>query len=640
MLTRRRVSLRETTGADALDDVFISPRQRGIRHHGSDTTNAVASGVEGHEYITTPPRHVPSPTGTVASISSTKRTPSRPSIAGANVLSPREELARSESARRNFMPPSFSDATNATDPDLNLLAPGFGSETAALRASKRLSAQNLQAMFEQGEDAQNDINKLLAEEMKRQKEDVNNLVQLARVQRRRVNTVQERTEQLEQFTVEMNADLQRRLAAVEEQMTAMRVRSAQTTPVLDQFGQFLPGVSYSHPGHLQPPPIHNHPAFQPRSQHSSQAPGGQRNFHVNMMQMPAPSFNVQEPLQLAPGLETPKAKIITMPASGARIDGDKPSAVTPNPTDDVFGPRAPAAPSAPVAAGPSYGACAPGPLPKAQFGQKTFRELLSSLYSRSEMAVRQYFCGNFQVRNRDPRAVHLFKLAHTHLNGKQAAENMLAEPDTRVYLFIGMVHEWLVTNIYHQALLDGYADAPSAVRINELFNKEAWYQQSGAIYAMEFGRRRQLATERTSLCQKVAQQPGFWKWVQQVSTALSDEFLTTFSLVIPVHLLPRARDEFHKIIHDVTKVAVRMRQEPFFFEIIFYRFGVRWDHKRMIQRNDEFLGLAMDEDPPQHVVRATLVPCVIQKGFEGNTLQMEQILKGEVVLTDRQGNLR
>ncbi|KAF2769390.1 hypothetical protein EJ03DRAFT_327451 [Teratosphaeria nubilosa] len=510
-----------------------------------------------------------------------------------------------------------------------------------MRVSERLSLPKLQALLEQGDGStQNEIDKLLAHEIRRQQHDVNGLLELSRSQQRRVDIVQDRTLQLEQFTAGTSADLQRRLEIVEQQMTAMRIQSVQTAPVLDQFGQFLPGPPYSHPGHVQPPPIRNHPAFQPRSQHSSQAPGGQRNFRVNMMQMPAVHVNVQEPLRFEPGLETPKAKIIKMPASGAGIDEDKFSAIEPNPADDVFGLCAPGTSSAPCAPGPSFGPCAPGPLPKAQFGQKTFRELMSSLYSRSEMSVRQYFRGSFNVHSKDPRAVSLFKLATTHLGSKQAVEKILADQNTRVYLYIGIAHRWLVTKIYKQALLDGFADAETAVRLNELFSKEFWYQENGAIYAMEYGLRRQLATERASVCQQISQQQGFWKWVQQVSGALSDEFMSTFSMLVPVHLLPRAREEFHKIIHEVTKVSLRMRQEPFFFETIFYRFGVRWDFKGMIQRNEEFSGMAMDHNPPQHVVRATLVPCVIQKGFEGNTLQMETILKGEVIITDRQGNLR
>ncbi|KAK4954205.1 hypothetical protein LTR10_007634 [Elasticomyces elasticus] len=73
----------------------------------------------------------------------------------------------------------------------------------------------------------------------------------------------------------------------------------------------------------------------------------------------------------------------------------------------------------------------------------------------------------------------------------------------------------------------------------------------------------------------------------------------------------------NRAVLEAFKIGVRMRQEAKLFECIYYRYGCRWYHQQMVQRNEEMEGLACDETPPIYVVRTTMAPRVIEKSFVG-----------------------
>ncbi|KAK5720687.1 hypothetical protein LTR15_006647 [Elasticomyces elasticus] len=50
----------------------------------------------------------------------------------------------------------------------------------------------------------------------------------------------------------------------------------------------------------------------------------------------------------------------------------------------------------------------------------------------------------------------------------------------------------------------------------------------------------------------------------------------------------------NRVVLEAFKIGVRMRQEAKLFECIYYRYGCRWDHQQMVQRNEEMEGLACD----------------------------------------------
>ncbi|KAK5696498.1 hypothetical protein LTR97_007800 [Elasticomyces elasticus] len=71
----------------------------------------------------------------------------------------------------------------------------------------------------------------------------------------------------------------------------------------------------------------------------------------------------------------------------------------------------------------------------------------------------------------------------------------------------------------------------------------------------------------------------------------------------------------NRAVLEAFKIGVRMRQEAKLFDCVYYRYGCRWDHQQMVQRNEEMEGLACDETPPIYVVRTTMALRVIEKSF-------------------------
>ncbi|KAK5683965.1 hypothetical protein LTS10_003829 [Elasticomyces elasticus] len=80
----------------------------------------------------------------------------------------------------------------------------------------------------------------------------------------------------------------------------------------------------------------------------------------------------------------------------------------------------------------------------------------------------------------------------------------------------------------------------------------------------------------------------------------------------------------NRAVLEAFKIGVRMRQEAKLFECVYYRYGCRWDHQQMVQRNEEMEGLACDETPPIYVVRTTMAPKVVEKSFVGVLVRLRQ----------------
>ncbi|KAK5746228.1 hypothetical protein LTR17_000963 [Elasticomyces elasticus] len=80
----------------------------------------------------------------------------------------------------------------------------------------------------------------------------------------------------------------------------------------------------------------------------------------------------------------------------------------------------------------------------------------------------------------------------------------------------------------------------------------------------------------------------------------------------------------NRAVLEAFKIGVRMRQAAKLFECVYYRYGCRWDHQQMVQRNEEMEGLACDEMPPIYVVRTTMAPKVVEKSFVGVLVRLRQ----------------
>ncbi|KAK0801737.1 hypothetical protein LTR75_008466, partial [Friedmanniomyces endolithicus] len=134
--------------------------------------------------------------------------------------------------------------------------------------------------------------------------------------------------------------------------------------------------------------------------------------------------------------------------------------------------------------------------------------------------------------------------------------------------------------------------------------------------------------------------PGFQQWLKDKADVLTAAFLSKVLPLIHQSNYVHAEVALHSSVLEALKIAVRMRQEAKITDCFSYKFGCRWDHREMVQRNEEMQNRACDEVPSIFVIRITMAPRVVQKHFANERLNIDMCHKGEVILCERRRNLR
>ncbi|KAK5107535.1 hypothetical protein LTR62_001065 [Meristemomyces frigidus] len=313
--------------------------------------------------------------------------------------------------------------------------------------------------------------------------------------------------------------------------------------------------------------------------------------------------------------------------------GSRREIVSPNPNDDVF---------APGSGGSSTGgSCRATP---ARFEQKSYQELLHSTFVKAEDALRSIYIKFVELKNADPKQKQLIHLLGEHCDSLQTAKLAMRDSTLRIQLLTGFINRRIVQEILGNNILSGFAsideDSLSA-EYAKAFDDEAKVMLDMQM-ANDFPLRHGLALNRARLARAIAAQPGFQQWIKDRADELHR------SLVMEIYPLMRHNDAevnaamkaVHKAVIEALKIGVRMRQEDKTYACLFFKYGIRWDWERMVQRNAEFAGLKCDEQPSKYVVLFSMAPQVDEKDFVGGQIKLTKLHKAEVILCGRKNNLR
>jgi len=400
-------------------------------------------------------------------------------------------------------------------------------------------------------------------------------------------------------------------AAIQQTNATVQQNNAATNAAIQQLVQ-LQSASTT-------PNVPQHSTFAARHHSAPGAYPGYQQYNIASGSAAPPtasSFRMTPSGSGGNSVRTPSGNALTHVNGGMTMH-------TPNPADDVFA--------------PSTGSGTNGSV--ARFPQKEFGELVRCITMRLEGFVRAFMTVMVSTKSRNPSVQHIVQLGAIHIDHRGMAITMLEDKQMRTHLMVGIVNRWVTENIYDHPLLSHYANQQLVSQFLAVFDEEARMQGS-PMTANQYAKRKQLAEDRARFALCIIQLPGFWQWAQELAHDLTDTLIREIMPLIAPAKLTQARAELYKHINEAVKLALRMRQEPKFFVTSFYRYGSRWDHKGMVQKNEEMRGLACDEAPPIWVLRVTMAPYFCEKSFTATSFSVRVLQKGEVTLCDRKTHLR
>ncbi|KAK0893181.1 hypothetical protein LTR02_012997 [Friedmanniomyces endolithicus] len=396
------------------------------------------------------------------------------------------------------------------------------------------------------------------------------------------------------------------------------------------YGTQLFGGTQGHMSNMRPHPQQNmqsglHHSTQTNSQQNMQS-GFQHNMQLrarnnNMQQIayPRTQFNTQSNVQ--PTIQTNfhnyTAVIPTVTPNNTPVIG---GFTTPNQNDDVFGPTLPSL---------------------VRYEQKGYTELLHSTFVKAENVARLYVNeptrGGGRVRAEAVECV--VKLCGEHINNLHQARQMMDVPDLRIALITGVFCDMLVDKILTNHVLGTFPHDIWTSRYMTAYDNEVW-ASTDYDASKNFPLRHSYAMERCRVAQIICALPGFQQWLKDKADLLTAAFLSKVLPLIHQSNYIHAEVALHSSVLEALKIAVRMRQEAKITDCFSYKFGCRWDHREMVQRNEEMQNRACDEVPSIFVIRITMAPRVVQKHFANDRLNIDMCHKGEVILCERRRNLR
>lgn len=342
------------------------------------------------------------------------------------------------------------------------------------------------------------------------------------------------------------------------------------------------------------------------------------------------------------------------PAPGAAAQPAQPQPAQPaiqDPVTVIFDPVRPGmAPQPNTTAGPSTAAHLPAMLDNRpsphQFEKKPYQELLASAFAKCEAAVRAVVFIGFDPTARNRETKELVEKASKHVNSSPQAVALLdGSPQERKAIVTGISNSYIVREILDHPIFSLFPTSGPAVELTGKYI-DAWDAERHAlddvITANDIPSRHVLAQERAHWAGEIAKQPGFQTWVKDSARDLAEAMVDNIRVIIHGPDAHTAAELFEKAALEAMRIAIRMRQDVKYFEFNFHRYGNRWDHKRMVQRNEELRGKEIYDEPPQYVVRCPIAPAVYGKfmGAEDKKVKAEHLYKSEVLLCDRKGNLR
>ncbi|KAK5725912.1 hypothetical protein LTR15_004102 [Elasticomyces elasticus] len=312
---------------------------------------------------------------------------------------------------------------------------------------------------------------------------------------------------------------------------------------------------------------------------------------------------------------------------------------TPNPGDDVFAPdQRPDRFTTPTRPAEVYTTSRAAP---AEFETKGYTEILHSTFVKAEYCARTFMIvsvGN-STKDRNAPVQDLIKSIGFYLDNIPQARYLLEKAEFRTAVITGYFNRRIGEEILTNGIFSYYPADLWSTQYAAAWDEEQRVLQSVAD-ANNYELRQAHAENRARIAKMMSTLPGFQQWIKDAAGDLTQLIFKEVAFLCHPVNHPKALAALHRAVLEAFKIGVRMRQEAKLFECVYYRYGCRWDHQQMVQRNEEMEGLACDETPPIYVVRCTMAPKVVEKSFVSGQMFVDVLHKGEVILCDRKTNLR
>ena len=308
----------------------------------------------------------------------------------------------------------------------------------------------------------------------------------------------------------------------------------------------------------------------------------------------------------------------------------RPFQMTPHPADDVFA-QPPESPT-------------PGPraLRQTDFEKKQLPELLASCFIKVEATLRKVPLLN--IITPGPLsfdAEQIVKLLNEHIgNNRKLVFTMLKDENERYWTMIALISHTIVDYIFKDHIIgnvpSNFSNAYTAV-----FEEEAAASEHGHPKIDDLVYRHSLADQRAHWARNIVELPGFWKWVQQFTTQMTEKIVHDLSVCFPKPLHGFIRYELFKAINEAMRISIRLKQEPKIYEYIFPTLGTPWNSTFHVHRNPALRGQILGDEKSPWCVRIAATPVVKEREFQESGPMKDGILhRAEVIVGDRKTHLR
>lgn len=474
-------------------------------------------------------------------------------------------------------------------------------------------------------------------------------------------TLQQRLSRVEQQLADSQrteAGLRKDLHIAEEKLAADEAEIAQMSRELAALRLRVPAGGQAAVQQHPRAPMQNHanlplrpPPAAPRQQEMQQRPQ-QQNFNLGAQPFlparpalpapPPPQQQQQQALALVrrpalplPPAQGPAPEIIPAhgPAPKAMPNPPNPQRLlpgTPKHADDVFDPSIPDS----------------MPWRPAEFDKKPTRELLDAAFCKVKGTV--YSQPWLSIpQSRLPGERSFIGLGIRHLDRAKQVYDMLREPPRYISLISGIINSLLVDKILTQGAILNYPQDQEGhmATFISAYQEEQKIQYPNAVMD-DYDRRYNIAQARAIAAKNVQRLPRFWMWIGQRANLIAEEITAMVNITI-AHNREIYKASIAQAANELLRIHIRMLQETSTYNLEFVGAGHAWVSDSMLNRDPAIMGQQLPDKNCPWVTQCTITPLVTEEVMEKSGgmnprvfISKEVLLKAEVTLCERRGNLR
>lgn len=435
-----------------------------------------------------------------------------------------------------------------------------------------------------------------------------------------------------QATLNKNAATEEEIAAMSRELAALRLRVPAGGQQAVQQHPRAPRDNFARVSSQAPPAIPPAAPSQPEmAQRRQVLKLGARPFIPARPAIAGPSQPQQEPQQALIRVHRVALPLVAAPGPAPRA--------TPTPQRLL--------PGTPAHEGDVFDPSVPSKMPwrPAEFEKRPTRDLLDAVFNKIKSAVHNQPY-NVIPQSKQHGERHFIGLGIKHLAKPKMVYEMLNDRSRYRYLASGIIIAMLIDKIFIQAALldfphdqDGHMAA-----FTTRYQAGKGIAQEDPIMN-DFSRRMTIAENRADAAKNVQRLPRFWRWITEKAQLIAEEILPQVDIVV-MREKQAFKDVLAQAANEMLRIHVRILQEPSIHHFEWLGTGYAWVSDKMINRDPGLSGSALPDRSCPWVTQCMVTPLVTEEKFErtGGSdrvfLSKETLLKAEVTLCPRKGNLR